>query len=61
LLELLDARFNGFPADRAAWTPPTYEVGGRQFLVVYATGGKGKSSDPTGGVYVAFALLARTC
>ena len=34
----------------------TYEVGGRQFVVIYATGGKGKRDDPTGGVYVAFAL-----
>lgn len=37
-------------------TPATYEVGGRQFVVIYATGGKGRSSDPTGGIYVAFAL-----
>ncbi len=37
-------------------TPITYEVGGRQFVVVYATGGKGKASDPTGGSYLAFAL-----
>ncbi len=37
-------------------TPATYEVGGRQFVVVYATGGKGRRDDPTGGVYVAFAL-----
>src|ERR1035441_1299499 len=41
-------------------TPATYEVGGRQFVVVYATGGKGKSTDPTGGAYVAFALPAET-
>jgi quinoprotein glucose dehydrogenase len=41
-------------------TPATYEVGGRQFVVIYATGGKGKPSDPTGGVYVAFALPAQT-
>ena len=37
-------------------TPATYEIGGRQFVVVYATGGKGKPTDPRGGVYVAFAL-----
>jgi quinoprotein glucose dehydrogenase len=41
-------------------TPATYEVGGRQFVVVYATGGKGRPGDPTGGVYVAFALPDRT-
>jgi quinoprotein glucose dehydrogenase len=41
-------------------TPATYEVGGRQFVVIYATGGKGKPSDPTGGVYVAFALPGQT-
>jgi len=35
-------------------TPATYEVNGRQFLVVPAGGGK--SRDPSGGVYVAFAL-----
>ena len=40
-------------------TPATYEVGGRQFVVVYATGGKGKKTDPTGGAYVAFALPIR--
>jgi len=37
-------------------TPATYEVAGRQFVVIYATGGKGRSGDPSGGVYVAFAL-----
>lgn len=41
-------------------TPATYAVGGRQFVVIYATGGKGKPSDPTGGVYVAFALPGQT-
>lgn len=41
-------------------TPATYEVGGRQFVVIYATGGKGKPSDPTGGAYVAFALPGQT-
>ena len=37
-------------------TPATYEVGGRQFVVIYATGGKGRREDPTGGMYIAFAL-----
>jgi quinoprotein glucose dehydrogenase len=37
-------------------TPATYEVKGRQFVVIYATGGKGRSGDPKGGAYVAFAL-----
>jgi quinoprotein glucose dehydrogenase len=40
-------------------TPVTYELNGRQYVVIYATGGKGKPSDPTGGVYVAFALPAK--
>jgi quinoprotein glucose dehydrogenase len=35
-------------------TPATYEVDGRQFVVI-ASGG-GKSKDPSGGSYVAFAL-----
>jgi quinoprotein glucose dehydrogenase len=35
-------------------TPATYEVDGRQFVVIAAGGGK--SQDPSGGVYVAFAL-----
>jgi quinoprotein glucose dehydrogenase len=37
-------------------TPATYSAGGRQFVVIYATGGKGKRGDPSGGIYVAFAL-----
>jgi len=37
-------------------TPITYEVGGRQFVVIHATGGKGKPGSPTGGIYVAYAL-----
>ena len=41
-------------------TPATYEVGGRQFVVIYATGGKGKPGDPKGGIYVAFALPAKS-
>ena len=36
-------------------TPATYEVKGRQFLVIAATGG-GKLAGPTGDAYVAFAL-----
>jgi quinoprotein glucose dehydrogenase len=35
-------------------TPATYEVNGRQFVVIAASGGK--SRGPRGGVYVAFAL-----
>ena len=38
----------------AIGTPATYEVGGRQFVVVPARGGK--DGDPSGGLYVAFAL-----
>jgi quinoprotein glucose dehydrogenase len=36
-------------------TPATYEVNGRQFVVIAAGGGKDLKS-PSGGVYVAFAL-----
>jgi quinoprotein glucose dehydrogenase len=36
-------------------TPVTYEVNGRQFVVIAAGGGKDPKSPP-GGVYVAFAL-----
>ena len=35
-------------------TPCTYEVNGRQFIVIAAGGGK--SGSPSGGSYVAFAL-----
>ena len=38
-------------------TPITYEVGGRQYIVIAAGGGKALNL-PTGGVYVAFALPA---
>jgi len=38
-------------------TPATYSVGGRQFVVIAAGGGKDLKS-PSGGVYVAFALPA---
>jgi quinoprotein glucose dehydrogenase len=40
----------------ATGTPATYEVDGRQFLVVPAGGGKDKRGEPSGGLYVAFAL-----
>jgi quinoprotein glucose dehydrogenase len=36
-------------------TPATYEVNGRQFVVIAAGGGKDPKS-PSGGAYVAFAL-----
>jgi quinoprotein glucose dehydrogenase len=35
-------------------TPAVYEVNGRQFVVIAAGGGK--SNQPSGGSYVAFAL-----
>ncbi len=38
-------------------TPATYEVNGRQFVVIAAGGGKSK--DPPGGQYVAYALPAQ--
>ena len=42
-------------------TPITYELGGKQYVVIYATGGKaGRPGSPVGGVYVAFALPAAT-
>ena len=37
-------------------TPATYEVNGRQFVVIAAGGGKSK--EPPGGTYVAYALPA---
>jgi quinoprotein glucose dehydrogenase len=37
-------------------TPATYEVDGRQYVVIYATGGKARAGEPKGGIYVAFAL-----
>jgi quinoprotein glucose dehydrogenase len=40
----------------ATGTPATYDVAGRQFLVVPAGGGKGRRGEPSGGVYVAFSL-----
>ncbi len=39
-------------------TPITYELGGRQYVVIYATGGKAGRGGPSGGVYVAYALPA---
>ncbi len=35
-------------------TPATYEIGGRQYVVIAAGGGK--RGAPSGGTYVAFAL-----
>lgn len=40
-------------------TPATYEAGGRQFVVIAATGG-GKLGGPTGDAWVSFALPAKT-
>jgi len=37
-------------------TPATYEVNGRQFVVIFATGGKARPGEPKGGFYVAFSL-----
>ncbi len=37
-------------------TPVTYEVGGKQYVAIYATGGKSGRGGAVGGVYVAFAL-----
>ncbi len=37
-------------------TPATCEIGGRQYVIAYATGGKGRSGEPAGGIFVAFAL-----
>jgi quinoprotein glucose dehydrogenase len=37
-------------------TPITYEIAGKQYVVIYATGGKSGKWGPSGGVYVAFAL-----
>jgi quinoprotein glucose dehydrogenase len=39
-------------------TPATFEVDGRQFVVIAAGGGKGRQGSPSGSVYVAFALSA---
>ena len=37
-------------------TPITYEVAGRQYVVIHATGGRSGPAKPSGGTYVAFAL-----
>jgi len=37
-------------------TPITYELNGRQYVVIFATGGKAPRGVPTGGAYVAYAL-----
>ena len=37
-------------------TPVTYTVKGKQYIVIYASGGKDKRGSTTGGVYIAFAL-----
>jgi quinoprotein glucose dehydrogenase len=62
-----DKKFRAFDKDTGAllWettlpfagnaTPATYEVGGRQFVVIAAGGGKAPKA-PTGATYVAFAL-----
>jgi quinoprotein glucose dehydrogenase len=40
-------------------TPITYQLAGRQFVVIFATGGKGRSAEKASGVYVAYALPER--
>jgi quinoprotein glucose dehydrogenase len=37
-------------------TPATFDVDGRQFVVIAAGGGKGRPGEASGGTYVAFAL-----
>jgi quinoprotein glucose dehydrogenase len=37
-------------------TPITYELAGKQYVVIYATGGKSGKWGLSGGVYIAFAL-----
>lgn len=37
-------------------TPAVYEVGGKQFVVIHATGGKARKDEPKGDLYIAFAL-----
>jgi glucose dehydrogenase len=37
-------------------TPATYELNGKQYVVIAAGGGKGKQTDKTSGSFVAFAL-----
>ena len=40
-------------------TPATFEVNGRQLVVIAAGGGEGRQGSPSGSVYVAFALPER--
>jgi quinoprotein glucose dehydrogenase len=37
-------------------TPITYELDGRQYVVIHATGGRQGRNGPSGGIYIAFAL-----
>jgi quinoprotein glucose dehydrogenase len=37
-------------------TPITYQLGGKQYVVIFATGGKAGGGAASGGIYVAFAL-----
>jgi quinoprotein glucose dehydrogenase len=37
-------------------TPITYELAGKQYVVIYATGGKSGKWGPSGGIYIAFSL-----
>ena len=37
-------------------TPATYEINGRQFVVVHANGGKARNGEPKGSMFIAFAL-----
>ena len=37
-------------------TPITYEVAGKQYVAIYATGGKSGKWGPSGGIYIAFSL-----
>jgi quinoprotein glucose dehydrogenase len=37
-------------------TPITYELAGRQYVVIFANGGKAPQGSPKGGAYVAYAL-----
>ncbi len=37
-------------------TPITYQLNGRQYVVIYATNGKAGKGSTSGGIYVAFAL-----
>jgi len=37
-------------------TPITYQIAGKQYVVIYATGGKSGRGGKSGGIYVAFSL-----